>query len=276
MSDGVFEGFKVTRLGRNLIAKLLAGESLLLTRVVAGSGTCKTATEAFELRDLVCPEVVGTSTVPSYEFDKVTMCVEFDSLKIQAEKGFVVQEFGVYALDPDVGEVLLHYYSLGENGQYLFGKNSNSHNTLLYPVEIVVGEDMEAVNLGYPASAFVLQSEFSWHNLDPQAHPNLSQVILSATMPEDFAVGNVWWELPEGIVDTAVPEVEQPEIPDIPDIPVIPEVPEEEDDYGEEVVQFDLIEEEMPVNLVIDGMSMGVSNSEDCDTEAVFCIKRKS
>lgn len=270
MSDTVFEGFKVTRLGRNLIAKLLTGESLLLTRVVAGSGFCGSATEAFDLVDLICPEVEGTSTVPEYALDKVTMRVEFDSLKIQAEKGFWVREFGVFALDPDVGEILLHYYSLGENGQYLFGKNSNSNNTLVYPVEIVVGEDMETVSLGYPASAFVLHSDFSWHNLDPTAHPNLTQVFLSATMPEDFAVGDVWWELPEGIVDTAVPEVQKPEIPEIP---VIPEIPEE-DDYGEEVVLFDLVAEEMPVNVVLDGVTWGISNSEATVTDSVFCINR--
>lgn len=288
MSETVFEGFKVTRKGRALLAKLLAGETLVLSKVMAGSGCCSTAEEALELEDLLDPQVEGTSTVPVYDFDKVSMRVEFDSMKIQAEKGFVVREFGVYALDPDVGEILLHYYGLGDNGQYLFGVNSPSNNTLVYPVEIAVGEDMETVELGYPASAFVRHEEFVEHNVDPLAHPNLSQVILSATLPEDFGVGDVWWELPEGIVDSAVPELpeeETPEVPEVetPEVPEVetPEVPEvetpevpEEDDYGEEVVQFDLVEETMPVNVVLEGYTWGVSNSEET-TETVFSIRRK-
>lgn len=166
-----FQGFKTTRKGRALIAKLLAEKQLEISRVEAGSGTCESEDIAYELEALIDPQMEGTSTVPSYYVDSMTMTVQFRSdLNGGVEKGFWVKEFGVFAMDPEEGEILMYYYSLGDEPQYMAGQNSKNSSVLNYPISVTVGEDIDGVNLGYPASAFLMPKDLVEHNEDPNAH----------------------------------------------------------------------------------------------------------
>ena len=58
-------GFTVTDKGRALIAKLVAGKTLSLSRIMVGSGACPDGTNPKTLTDLVAPVAAATSTVPT-------------------------------------------------------------------------------------------------------------------------------------------------------------------------------------------------------------------
>ncbi|MFI3254526.1 MAG: phage tail protein [Eubacteriales bacterium] len=113
------------------------------------------------------------------------------------------------------------------------------------------------------------------HNEDPEAHKELFALmgggtVVSPTMPTDFPVGMMWWKIPDttgGDIETTDPEVTDPEVTD-------PEV----DSNVKEVVALDLVDEEMPLNVVIDGVTMGISNAEEqtsVDEAPLFKISRK-
>lgn len=167
-----YAGFKTTQKGRNLIAKMLAGEVLTLTRVMAGSGVISGESEIDGLLDLVAPELEGTSSVPAYFGDVMTMTLQFRSDMAQATD-FYLQEYGVFAEDPDEGEILLYYANLGEYPQMLPSNQSKYAGVLDFHIAITIGEDLEGVQLGYAASAFLLKEELDNHEKDVEAHKEL-------------------------------------------------------------------------------------------------------
>lgn len=287
-----FEGFKTTKKGRALIAKLLAEETLQLSKVTAGSGRCPNTEEADILEDLISHEMEGTSTTPTYDIDTVSMELEFRSdMNGGVEKGFFLYELGVFAIDPDEGEILIYYGSLGDMPNYISAMATGRESTFRYPVSITIGEDKGGVVTGYPASAFVTHQELTDHENDPNAHANLrGRTHVSATMPDDFQEGDTWWKIPQLESDYPDDDVmPDPEVPDVtpepdPDPEPEPETkpePEPEpdpegdpdsdsdinpEDNGKEVMQFDLVNEEMPLNVLVDGVLQGISNATENQT----------
>ena len=70
-------GGTVTTKGRNMIASLVAGEDLIITKVVFGSGKIPEDTELMDMEDLVNPIATGTSDVPVAQDGIVSMTVEY-------------------------------------------------------------------------------------------------------------------------------------------------------------------------------------------------------
>ena len=63
----------------------------------------------------MAPVAAATSTVPTYDGASVKMIVEYRSdLNGGLDEGFWLNEFGIYAYDPDEGEVLIYYGCLGK------------------------------------------------------------------------------------------------------------------------------------------------------------------
>ncbi len=198
-----FEGYKSTTLGKNLIAKLLAGKSLEITKVVCGTGVCESEADVDGLTDLILPRMVGTSTEATYENQTMCMTVQFFSTENTGSE-FELSEFGIYALDPDVGEILMYYFSQGDNPVKMFGASSKCSNIAQFPVAVFVGEDLEGVNLGYPPTTFLTAEALENHNTANDAHEKLMhpriQLHVSPTVPTDSGVF-LWIDKnPEGFV----------------------------------------------------------------------------
>lgn len=92
------EGF-YTKQGEELAAKFTLGQGLTITRVVAGSG--RTEAEASALA-LPC-QTLAVNTA-SREGNVVTVPVTL--AEALAEKDYTLTELGIYAVDPDKGEIL--------------------------------------------------------------------------------------------------------------------------------------------------------------------------
>lgn len=111
-------GFFIPSAGRTLIAGLLAGETLEISRVMVGSGKPQSQEDLASLTDLVAPVAQATSTNPLRKGDSVEMVVEYRSdLNGGLSTGFWLNEFGIFAMDGD-DEVMIYYGCLGDFPQW--------------------------------------------------------------------------------------------------------------------------------------------------------------
>lgn len=159
-----YYGFCVTEKGRNLIAKLIVGEKLSISKVAVGKGVCSDEINPKELSNLIDTVALATSTVPTYDRGCVKMTVEYRSdLNGGLTEGFWLSEVGVFAKDPDDGEIMLCYGSLGEYPQYVNALSDTSIDVRRFPITIAVGDDME-VSVDYTCEAWVTAEEFNESN----------------------------------------------------------------------------------------------------------------
>ncbi len=154
-----YYGCTPTLLGRALIAKLLASKTLEISRVMVGSGCPDDDTTPDTLTDLIAPVAEATSNVPTYDGDTVHMIVEYRSdLNGGLESGFWLNEIGVYAIDPDVGEILLYYGCLGDYPQWVSALSDTGVDVRRFPISITIGEDAE-ITVDYNTEAWLTAEE---------------------------------------------------------------------------------------------------------------------
>ena len=103
--------------GEALAAKALGGQSMEFTRIVLGDGQLSGQSPA-ELEGLL-GEKVSLPVAESYREDNSTWTVgaPFDNKDLSI--GFYWREVGVYALDPDEGEILFSYASAQDAPDYI-------------------------------------------------------------------------------------------------------------------------------------------------------------
>lgn len=101
-----WSGIILTNKGRQLQAKVESGStSLVLTKLKLGNGTISEGQSLEALNDLVAPkQVVGiaTKTVLENGYCKIAATISNNNLA----EGYLVKELGVFATDPDEGEIL--------------------------------------------------------------------------------------------------------------------------------------------------------------------------
>ena len=205
----MFYGFVITEAGNRLLAKMVAGETLKMTRVVMDKGTAESAEAARKLTAPINPGPDGTSTVPVLDGNTVNMIVEYRSdLGDGLKEGFWIGGFAMYAEDPATGDdVMIYYGSLGDAKQYVSAYvEGTAPDVRRYPVSITVTAGVE-VTLVYPAEAWMtaedvdalfegtLQPQLAAqlaglienHNNNQEAHPALRTKITEAKTAADAA-----------------------------------------------------------------------------------------
>lgn len=190
-------GFIIPATGWTLLSKLLAGATLTFSRVMVGSGQPAEGVEPSTLTDLVDPVAPATSTVPYINVNTCSFIVEYRSdLNGGLQQGFYLREFGVFAIDPDVGEVLLYYGCLGDYPQYVAPNVNGAIDIRRFPVSIVLTDNV-SVQINYPAIAWMTSDDVknffysigiaSWlsqtaeqlaqHNISPESHQDLRDTL---------------------------------------------------------------------------------------------------
>ena len=216
-----YYGGTVTVAGRDLIARLLAGETIELTRIVVGSGSMPEGVEPIDMTELVEPVAEATSTVPTVDNNVMSLVVEYrNDLNDGLEKGFWLREFGIYAQTEESEEILLYYATLGDSPQPVSAFDGSRVDIRRYPVTIAMALDA-SVEVTYKPAAFLTAEEaqelinalvskqmgtaveqaVSGHDSDPNAHALLMSKIQSmvaaagaAITPVRLAIGKDGWK----------------------------------------------------------------------------------
>lgn len=156
-----FPKLSLTDAGRALIIKALSGETLTFTKLAIGTGD--DPGEVANLTDLVSSVVDMQITSIEKGDGVVKLEGSFDNSTLNA--GIYARELGVFAEDPDIGEILYAYANAGEFPAYIPTDSSNSFERITLRVLVAVGdaENIEAV-IGEFAG-YATKEEFAWHTM---------------------------------------------------------------------------------------------------------------
>lgn len=177
----MFYGFVITEAGNNLLAKMVAGDKLTITKVVMDKGTAESAEAARKLTAPIDPGPNGTSTVPTVEGAAVNMLVEYRSdLNGGLQEGFWIGGFAVFGKVENGTETMIYYGSLGEQKQYVSAyAEGTAPDVRRYPVSITVTAGVE-VEVAYPAEAWMTAEDVAEYfngTLKPQLEESLDDLI---------------------------------------------------------------------------------------------------
>lgn len=177
----MFYGFVITEAGNNLLAKMVAGDKLTITKVVMDKGTAESAEAARKLTAPIDPGPNGTSTVPTVEGAAVNMLVEYRSdLNGGLQEGFWIGGFAVFGKVENGAETMIYYGSLGEQKQYVSAYvEGTAPDVRRYPVSITVTAGVE-VEVSYPAEAWMTAEEVAEYfngTLKPELEESLGGLI---------------------------------------------------------------------------------------------------
>ena len=100
-----WSGLILTKQGRQLQAKVEAGTKLTITKLKLGSGVLQEGKQLEELTDLVEPKQnIGIATIEAQDNGMCKVSATISNAGLSA--GYYVRELGVFATDPDKGEIL--------------------------------------------------------------------------------------------------------------------------------------------------------------------------
>ncbi len=147
-------GFTITAAGWRKLARMVAGDTLHITRVAVGKGVLPEETNPADLTDLVNPVADAASTQQLVNGLEVSFIVEYrNDMNGGLATGFWLTEFGVFVLDGD-SEIMLYYATLGDYPEYVSAYGSGRIDVRRYPVAIVLSKELK-VELDYPPMAFL-------------------------------------------------------------------------------------------------------------------------
>lgn len=136
-------GYAITSKGSNLLSKLMAsGASLEPTRCQFGSGR-STATSVSGLVSqtaLITPIGNGEMDAPIYSSGQFFVNIQYrNSLNGGISSNTNLNEYGIFANDPDDGEILFIYGSLGDTPEILLPYNGSIAITRKFQICATVG-----------------------------------------------------------------------------------------------------------------------------------------
>ena len=161
---GNYIGVYLTKKGRNLIAKGLTGTQIKFTRVKIGDGQPTPGQKLDELTDLIAPK--KELAINSIKAEGDGQCrVRTHLTNIGLEVGLFVYELGVYALDPDEGEIL-YGYTTAETPDFLPPEGGTTLINHQFDIMTIVGNATN-VSAKIDVDGYVSQADFDelWNEL---------------------------------------------------------------------------------------------------------------
>lgn len=153
-----FSKFYLTKKGIDLQSKLQVGATLKFTRVAVGDGIIEDPSTLVELENLVqyrtsynINDIVnkgdGTSVIKTIVSNK------------DLEEGFFLREIGVFADDPDLGEILYCVTNTGQYADYLPAMSLNSVDIMLEIITVVGNAESVVIEID-DSLVYVTRKEF--------------------------------------------------------------------------------------------------------------------
>ncbi|MGG4503821.1 tail fiber protein [Paenibacillus polymyxa] len=132
-----FDGIQITNRGRNLLAKAEAGQTkITYTKFSVGDG--KLAGQMpIVLKALINEKIsFPVSRLKIQSENIVVPGFEFSNQGVSS--GFFFREVGLWATDPDLGEILYAYANSGEGAEYIDAQNTSAVLKKLFNFELTV------------------------------------------------------------------------------------------------------------------------------------------
>lgn len=167
-----WSSYQFTRKGEQLRAKVEAGKcKLTLTKIKIGNGSV-TLGDIKDMNDLKSPQLVLgiSSCAVSAEDDRVCEVVGIASSS-NVENAFSVTELGLYANDPDVGEIL-YLVEIDTSPDDMPNKNAKSPVTLTYQIELVTSNTANVTAMVSPAGLVTVKMMSAHRTAAELDHPD--------------------------------------------------------------------------------------------------------
>ncbi len=185
-----FKGGILTNLGKALAAKVEAGKcKLQFTKMKVGDGT---PSSIEQMKDLVSPKkILDISAVTP---DSNGRC-DVESVLINADlgKGFYLKEIGLFASDPDAGEIL-YCVAIANDSDYIQAKGGATVLSIALHMTIAI-ESVDDVVTSVDTKGLVTASDLAKHNTSETAHENLLMVTATANKPKSMSDRGLWVEI---------------------------------------------------------------------------------
>ena len=217
-----FKGGVLTNLGKALAAKVEAGKcKLQFTKMKVGDGT---PSSIEQMTDLAGPKkILDISAVTP---DSGGQCdVESVLINADLEKGFYLKEIGLFANDPDAGEILYCVATAGD-ADYIQDKGGATVLSIALHMTIAI-KSVDDVVTDVDTKGLITASDLANHDKSETAHKNLLQVTVTADKPTSMSDRGLWVEIKSGLkailhrwnkttktYDTIHPETETSQITD--------------------------------------------------------------
>lgn len=115
---GAFGGFTLTKKGADLLAKAQAGAELQFTKMEVGDGSVPGGTDLSDMAALVSPKIDLSLNKLQALSGRYTTLVGAAISNVGLETGFYLRELGIFAQDPDEGEILYVYANAGTTAEF--------------------------------------------------------------------------------------------------------------------------------------------------------------
>ena len=171
-------GAIMTKQGRALEAKVTAGICKLeLTKLKVGDGEPH---EIESMTDLAAPKLdIGISSISPTD---AGICdIEGVITNAELEKGFYMRELGIYATDPEEGEIL-YAVATDSHADYLQAKGSSTTLSVGLHVQVVI-TNADSVTAVLSPKGLVTLQDLKNHDKTPDAHTALAATINDALKP---------------------------------------------------------------------------------------------
>lgn len=144
-------GTVVTRKGLQLIAKLVASETALtFTRVAIGTGKVPGGYDPGRMTGLNEYKMDGSIASHSASGDEASVVMQISSIGV--ETGFTITEAGLFATDPDEGEILYAYLDMSADPQYMYPENNAISKFIELTLVVKIGEVQSVTAVINPGS----------------------------------------------------------------------------------------------------------------------------
>lgn len=151
-------GTIITNKGLDLVAKLLAsGTNLVFTRVAVGTGKVPAGLNVKDMFELNFYKMDGVISQCSAADTIATIVFQINSMDVRDE--FVITESGLYANDPDDGEILYAYLDMTGDPQRVYKRGNAIAKIVEISMGVIVG-DASNVSAQIDPNSLVNKSEF--------------------------------------------------------------------------------------------------------------------
>lgn len=149
----------ITTRGLQLLARLASGaEQLEFTGVKVGTGIVPDGTDPAQLMHLVSYKMDGMIADYGYDQETDDAFVVMQITNAGITSGFVMTEVGLFAMDPDRGEILYAYVDLSEDPNYIMPEENGRAKTVQIKMHVVVGEAADITATINPLSQVTMEA----------------------------------------------------------------------------------------------------------------------